>query len=309
MNGDRPFLGVMLMLGFCFLAPLGDSIGKYLSDKIPLLQLLVVRFVVQAAVLLPIVWFAGHKMIVSRRVTILAVVRTVLHMIGIGGMYLALRYLPLADAVAIAFVMPFIMLLLGKTVLGEEVGMHRLVACAVGFFGTLLVIQPNFADVGWPALLPLVVAVDFAFFMLITRQIAKEIEPVPLQALNGIMASVVLIPAMLLLPASGVISYPVMPTGFQMILLGLLGLVGTTAHLLMTGSLKYAPSATLAPMQYLEIPIATLIGWIVFSDLPDGLAAVGIVITMVAGLYVIWRERIKSLSAQLPPHAAPPAAE
>lgn len=309
MSGDRPFLGVMLMLGFCILAPLGDSIAKFLSDKIPLLMLVVVRFAIQAGVLVPIVWFTGQKMLVSRRVTVLAAVRTLLHITGIGGMFLALRYLPLADAVAIAFVMPFIMLLLGKTVLGEEVGMHRLLACAVGFIGTLLVIQPNFIDVGWPALLPLFVAVNFAFFMLITRQIAKEIEPVPLQALNGIMASVVLVPALFLLPASGIITQPALPTGYEFILLVLLGLVGTMAHLLMTGSLKYAPSATLAPMQYLEIPIATLIGWVVFSDLPDGLAGVGIVITMVAGLYVIWRERVNSLSVPPPPHAAPPAAE
>ena len=59
----------------------------------------------------------------------------------------------------------------------------------------------------------------------------------------------------------------------------------------MTWSLRFAPSATLAPMQYLEIPIATLIGWLMFSDLPNGLAALGIAITCAAGLYIILRER------------------
>jgi drug/metabolite transporter (DMT)-like permease len=122
------------------------------------------------------------------------------------------------------------------------------------------------------------------------------------------MASVVLVPLLYFAPASGAFPTPVLPSGFEILLLGLLGLIGTTAHLLMTGSLKYAPSATLAPMQYLEIPIATLIGWIVFSDLPDGLAAVGIVITMVAGLYVIWRERVRSLAGPIPQPVAPPAA-
>ena len=76
-----------------------------------------------------------------------------------------------------------------------------------------------------------------------------------------------------------------------------IGVLGTVAHLLMTWSLRYAPSATLAPMQYLEIPVATLIGWVIFSDLPDGLAAVGIVITIAAGLYVILRERASARSA------------
>ena len=64
-------------------------------------------------------------------------IRTLLHILGIGAMVTALKYLPLADAVAIAFVMPFIMLLLGKYVLAEEIGPRRLIACAVGFCGTL----------------------------------------------------------------------------------------------------------------------------------------------------------------------------
>ena len=72
------------------------------------------------------------------------------------------------------------LLLLGKYVLGEQVGPRRLIACVVGFIGTLLVIQPSFAQVGAPALLPLIVAVVFALFMLVTRQIAKETDPVAL---------------------------------------------------------------------------------------------------------------------------------
>ena len=62
-----------------------------------------------------------------------------------------------------------------------------------------------------------------------------------------------------------------------------MGAVGTVAHLVMTWSLRFAPASTLAPMQYLEIPFATLIGWIIFRDLPDGLAAAGILVTIVDG--------------------------
>jgi drug/metabolite transporter (DMT)-like permease len=210
-------------------------------------------------------------------------------------MFLSLRYLPLADAVAIAFVMPFIMLLLGRFVLDEEVGLRRLLACAVGFMGTLLVVQPSFAAVGPPALLPLVVAVVFAFFMLVTRKLAKATDPVSLQVVSGLMASALLIP--LVLVASrfdwpGLT--PVVPSSRAVVLLLMLGALGTLAHLLMTWSLRFAPSATLAPMQYLEIPFATLIGWLVFRDFPNGLALVGIAVTMAAGLYIVARERAVS---------------
>jgi len=302
MAQDRPLLGILLMLGFCVLAPVGDSIAKYLGDSIPLLQLLLVRFGFQALLLVPLFLALRARLAVSARVLWLTFVRTILHIIGIGAMFTSLRYLPLADAVAIAFVMPFIMLLLGKTFLNEEVGARRLSACLVGFIGTLLVVQPSFADVGAPALLPLLVAVVFSLFMLVTRQIAKEVDPIALQGLSGGMALPVLALLWLLWPFDRAsIAAIVVPTAFEVGLLLLIGLVGTLAHLLMTWSLRFAPSATLAPMQYLEIPFATLIGWVVFRDLPNGLAAVGILITVGAGLYIIYREHRTSRLA------APPA--
>ena len=87
-------------------------------------------------------------------------------------------------------------------------------------------------------------------------------------------------------------------------LLAGLGVLGTLAHLFMTWSLRFAPASTLAPMQYLEIPFGTLIGWLVFSDLPNGLAAIGICITMAAGLYIILRERKLSRPPADRPEAA-----
>lgn len=309
MHADRPFLGVLLMVGFCLLAPMGDAMAKILGASIPLGQIVMVRFAAQSLILLPIVWLGGISLSMSPRVLRLTALRTGFHIIGIGAMFLSLRFLPLADAVAIAFVMPFILLLLGRYVLGETVGHRRLIGCVIGFAGTLLVIQPSFAAVGPPALLPLIVAVVFALFMLVTRQIAKECDAIALQAVSGLMASALLIPLLLLgqfadLPALS----PVTPTGREWLLLALLGTLGTGAHLLMTWSLRFAPSATLAPVQYLEIPIATMIGLIVFGDLPNGLAAVGIAITIGAGLYVIYRESRNSRQARQSPAPVPPAA-
>ena len=296
---DRPLLGILLMIGFCILAPMGDSIAKLLGGQIPLAQLVTTRFAVQVLILLPLILLAGTALAMTPWLYAMTALRTVLHIIGIGAMFLSLQYLPLADAVAIAFVMPFIMLLLGKYVLGEEVGIRRLAACAVGFIGTLLVVQPSFAAVGAPALLPLLVAVVFALFMLVTRQVAKQVDPIALQAVSGVMACVILLPLMGLGQGfEWALLDPVAPSGRTWWMLFALGAIGTMAHLLMTWSLRFAPSATLAPMQYLEIPFATLIGWIVFRDLPNGLAAVGIAITMAAGLYIILREQAVSRAAR-----------
>lgn len=292
MTIDRPVLGITLMLGFCVLAPFGDAVAKLLGNSLPLAEVVLIRFALQAAVLLPLIWTTGRVWRTNRRVFQLTLLRTVLHILGIGAMFTALRFLPLADAVAIAFVMPFFMLILGKYVLNEEVGSRRLVACIVGFCGTLLVIQPSFTTVGWPALLPVFVAVNFSFFMLLTHQIAKETDPISLQAVSGVMAVILMLPALFVGETLGITFLKsVTPNAYQWMLLLAIGVVGTVAHLLMTWSLRYAPSATLAPMQYLEIPFATLLGFLIFNDLPNPLASVRIIITVASGLYIIIRER------------------
>ena len=134
-------------------------------------------------------------------------------------------------------------------------------------------------------------AVDFALFMLVTRQIAKHVDPISMQTISGGMAVTLLLVAF---GGATLFTDPtdwlVMPNIQECWLLGAIGLLGTLAHLLMTWSLRFAPSATLAPMQYLEIPIATVIGFLIFAYLPNGLAALGITITILAGLYVVYRE-------------------
>lgn len=276
------------MLAFCVLAPLGDSMAKLLGGVVALGVLVFVRFAVQAVMLAPLVWAGGQSLRLPPGLLGLTLLRTALHIAGIGLMFSALRYLPLADALAIAFVMPFIMLILGHFFMGEEVGRQRMAACAVGFGGTLLVIQPNFVDVGAPALLPLGVAVVFALFMMVTRRVARALDPIRLQAISGIQAVLVLGPVLALVPAArGDVGLDT--TGWT--LLAALGVIGTLAHLFMTWSLRFAPASTLAPMQYIEIPVGTAFGWLIFSDLPNGLAAVGICVTVAAGLYIILRER------------------
>ena len=307
MTQDRPLLGIALMLGFCVLAPFADALAKLLGPEMATGQLLTLRFAIQAAILVPLTVVTGRSWHMDRRTTLLVITRTLLHIAGIALVFTSLLYLPLADAIAIAYVMPFIALLLGWVILNEEVGPRRLGACAIGFIGTLMVVQPAFQDVGWPALLPLGVALVFALFMLVTRMMSAA-DPIALQATSALMALVVLVPLMALVPTPELDWRAPSPTGWGLILL--MGLAGTFAHLLMTWALKYAPSATLAPMQYLEIPVATLAGWLIFSDLPGPLASVGIAVTMAAGLYVIWREQTSGgpPPAPQPTHSGTPPA-
>jgi drug/metabolite transporter (DMT)-like permease len=304
MTADRPVLGIALMLGFCALAPLADAMVKLLGPHMAIGQIVLLRFAFQALILVPVVLVTGRCWRMTRRVTWLIAARTVLHVLGIGLMVAALMALPLADAIAIAYVMPFFLLLLGYWFLGETVGWRRIAACIVGFAGTLLIVQPAFHEVGWPALLPLAVALTFALFMLVTRQIATRSDAITMQAISALMALAVMVPVMALaqIAPPPLLDWRPMAPDIWMLMLGM-GIAGTTAHLLMTWAVRYAPTATLAPVQYAEIPVAALIGWLVFADLPGPLATVGIAVTTAAGLYVILRER----ASQPVPAAKPPA--
>ena len=272
-------------------------------------QLVLIRFLAQAVIFTPLAIRLGRFIWPRGRVLRLTAWRTLFHIAGTGMMFLALRHLPLADAIAIAYVMPFIILILGHVFLGEVVGRHRILACVVGFAGTLMVVQPSFAEVGWHALLPVAVAVYFELFTLVTRQVAKDIDQVALHAVSGLMAAGVLLPLVGVASLFGMAEMRwIMPEGDDWALLALMALLAPFAHLVLTAALRFAPSATLAPMQYLEIPVAALFGWLIFREFPNSLALAGIVVTVGAGLYIVARERRLSRSAPPAPRGVPPAA-
>lgn len=291
MTNDRPLFGIALMALFCALAPMADALAKILTQDLSVFEIVLIRFAAQFLIFLPVVIFGSRSFYMPPKTLVLLMVRTVFHIMGISAMFLALKYMPMAEVVAIAFIEPFLLLLLGWFFLKEHVGPHRIAACAIGFFGAMLVIQPSFAAVGPVALLPLIVAVSFAIYMLVTRIVVTTADVITLQTISGGMALLILAPLAVFAPSGFELVMPA--TNLWPFLTGLVFL-GTFAQLVMVWSLRYAPSATLAPVQYLEIPFATLIGWILFHDLPNGLAALGIVITIGAGLYMVKRERMIS---------------
>jgi drug/metabolite transporter (DMT)-like permease len=291
MIADRPIIGIAFILGFCLFAPMSDAAAKSIALTTPLLVLLLARYVAQWLLPLPLILSSERSLEMTPKIARIILARSVVHIAGVAVMFSAYRYLPLADALAIAFVFPFIMLVMGKFFLGEQVGVRRLGACTVGFFGTLLIIQPSFATVGSAALLPLLVAFLFALLVLLTRQIAKDYDPVCLQSASGLVSTVILFAAWAATRHLQVFDLQIiMPTTGQAQTLVLIGVFGTLAHLAMTYAVRFAPSTTLAPMQYVELPIATALGWMIFSEFPNGIAAIGILITILCGLAVIYFE-------------------
>jgi len=147
-NSATTSLGILLMVGFCVLAPLQDSFAKLTSHDIAIGQIAATRFVFQVALLLPLAAIFGWLHRPRGGEVALHLIRGVLLLVATACFFTALRYMPIADAIAIFFVEPFILTLLGGLLLGEPLGPRRYIACAVGFVGALLIIQPSFQKVG-----------------------------------------------------------------------------------------------------------------------------------------------------------------
>ena len=315
MTADRPLLGVVLMLAFCIVIPVSDGIAKLATDSLPVLQIVAMRFVLGSLLILPVIWATGRSLRLPPGTLGPAVARTACHVAAFVALLAALVHLPLAETMAIVFVQPFLMLLLGWALMNETVGPRRLAACVGGFAGTLMVIQPSFAQAGWVVVLPLFTAVGFTGFMLFTRRIAKACDPLSLQAVSGLLALPMLLPFLVLGPLVGLPDLaPVWPDGRGWALMWAIAGFATVAHLLMTLALRLAPAATLAPIQYMELPVTVVVGWWMFRDFPDGLALSGIAVICAAGLYMVHRERQISRAGPGPsaprvPHRARAPAE
>ncbi len=287
MPKDNTRLGLLMMIGFCILAPASDAFAKILGDGIPVLQVVIARFMVQLLLIRRSLWTRRQDTWMRGDRVGLVILRSALLLLAVTFLFLSLRYLPLADAIAIAYVMPFLVLGVGWLT-GDRASPLALGLCLLGFVGTLMVVQPSFSEIGWPALLPITVAIFFTGFMFITRKISKYIDPIDLQAANGICAMAILLPIAIFGQAMEIpILTIVSVSNIELLYLFGVGILGTLAHLMMTWALRFASAPTVAPIQYLEIPFATLYGWLIFKDFPNGLAALGIVITITAGLLVL----------------------
>ncbi len=303
---DKVLTGVALMLGFCLTAPLLDVAAKLASSSVPVGQITAARFVVQCVLMAPLVGYMGVSLQVARKQWLPLIARALLLLFATFCFVAAIRVMPLADALAIVFVAPFIVLLFGKFFMEEDVGPRRVGACMVGFVGVLFVIQPSFAAFGAVALIPLGTAVAFAFYILVTRGLSRRMHPVAMQFHTGLFASVFCIPVLLLAQGSGSDLFdPVWPAGIAWLWLFGAGFFATLSHMMMTYALSFAPSATLAPLQYFELPVATLFGYLVFHDFPNAMSLTGIAIIIGAGLYMIHRERITARQL-ITERAAPP---
>ncbi|MGF1500526.1 MAG: DMT family transporter [Paracoccaceae bacterium] len=278
--------GLALMAAAMLVAPGLDVMAKLLMERLPPLEVAFGRFLAQTLCLLPLLALLGAP---GRPRAGHAAAGLCL---GLALLFinLALREMPVANVLAIFFVEPLILSLLGALLLGERLGARRLAAVGVGLLGALVVLRPNLAAFGPAALWPLAAAVAFAFYMIFTRAMSLGGRRLALQFWTGFIAALALGLALGAGTGLGLVR-PLAPTGPELALFAAIGALAVGAHQLILAALARIETGLAAPMQYLEIASATLLGWLVFGAFPDPLTWAGTALIVASGLYVFHRER------------------
>lgn len=283
--------GLLLVCVAMVLLPIQDSMAKLLSGTLPVGEINWIRFIMQAALTLPFLLRAhGRAGLVPNRLWP-NILRGALVAVSSGLMFFGLKYIPLADALAIFFVSPLVLTILSAFFGGEHIGWPRRIAVIIGFAGALIVIRPSYAVFGLVAILPLACAIIFAIYVFLTRRYVAYDSPLTMQLTAGLASIGVTSLAVIVGTAAGWPPFtPVMPDGREILLLLVMGLAGTGGQFLVVKASRHVPGSLFAPFQYLAIVTATGLGFLIFGDFPDPLKWLGIAIIVGSGLYVFWRE-------------------
>ncbi|MCM2471966.1 DMT family transporter [Rhizobium sp. CG5] len=284
--------GMILMVLTVLMAPLIDIFSKLATSSVPAAEITAARFLLQILFMLPIfVWRGAWPRFTLRSSGFHALRGGVITM-SMVCFVMTLKVMEVADAIAIFFVEPIILTILSSIFLKEIIGWRRYTACAVGFLGAMLVIQPSFQEVGYIALLPVVTAFCIAISAILTRVMAHTQDPWSMQVETGLWGLAFCVVLLTLGSGTGSAVFdPVLPDAQALLWLLCVGFSAAVSGILGVYAYRAAPASTLAPLQYLEIVTATLLGWLVFGDFPDPIKWLGIAIIIGSGLYIIWRER------------------
>ncbi len=290
-GASDPVHGLTLMLVAMLVLPAMDVIAKYLSDTITGVQVGQARFGFQMAVLLPaVVVVHGVRGVVPRNIW-LNTVRSLFMAGAISCFVTALKWMPVADAIAVFFLEPMILTLLSALFLGEKVGWRRMLAVSFGFVGAMIVVRPSYDVFGPVSLLPMLAAFLFACYLMLTSKLSRSEHILTMQFWSGLVGVVSL---SLVMAAGGAAGVELMtfrrPTASEWFWLAMAGAIATSMHLLVVTAFRMAPASVLAPLNYMEIVSATILGYLVFGDFPDALKWLGIAIIVGSGLFIFWRE-------------------
>ncbi len=277
---------LMALAGFAALS-CGDAVIKSIAGEWPGTAVAALRYSIGAAALGLLLLVREGRAAFTLPMPKMQLLRGVSVAVATMCFFSAIFLMPLAEATAIVFTSPIITAILSSALLKERVGKATWIASAVAFVGVLIIMRPNIALLGIAALLPLIAATCMSVLMMANRAVAGAGSPLQMQFLIAAIAAPVLLFAAFAGHFSGLAMFAVPVPDWTIIARCMLvALTATCSHWLVYLATTKATAADIAPMTYIQLPTAMLLGIALFQDWPDALALVGFAVIIAAGLYL-----------------------
>ncbi|NQW54847.1 MAG: DMT family transporter [Rhodospirillales bacterium] len=278
-NSRGAVFTVLAMLGFASM----DTITKWMVADYPIGQMMWVRYAIFCLFAWAVVRRRGLRAAARSARPGLQFGRALLAVIESAVFVLAFRYLPLADTHAVAATSPLIVIALGVLFLGERAGPARWAAVAAGFVGVLLIVRPGFRELDWALLLPLAGAILWGAYQILIRLCSRTDTPDTTLVWSAFVAfgvTTLIGPWQWIWPDA---------TGWALLIA--IASLGALAHYALIKALDYAEAGSVQPYSYTLLVFVTILGVIVFGDIPDHWTLAGAAVIVASGLYTWHHER------------------
>ena len=280
---SRSFTGILMMCAGVACLSVNDAIGKTLTADYSPVQILFLRNLIALPVAILIALRMGGIAALRSYRPVAHLVRAVLWLCAATLFFTGLTYLGLAEATTLVFAAPVFITALSALLLKETVGWRRWSAVFVGFLGVLVVVRPGSAAFQNATLFPVATALFYAALMISARWVD------PRESVWTLMLYLVGAGALL----SGIVS-PFVWSAIRVEDLWLffaIALFGTAGMTMMTQAFRFAPAAVVAPFDYTALLWSTMLGWLLWNEIPDLATYVGAGIIILSGLFIVFRER------------------
>jgi drug/metabolite transporter (DMT)-like permease len=281
----RPAAGIAVMIAGMVILASTDAVSKHLTLSFAVIQILWVRFVVFAGVgTFMALRKKGLQGLRTKRPVAQVARAVILNLANFIFVY-SLSQMPMADAHSIMAIAPLLITAASVPLLGEVVGIRRWTAIAIGFVGVLIILRPGIGVFDPVSLVPLAGAFCFASYTILTKVISRDDAPETTLFYTGGIGLVLM---SVVVPFFWAEAAPV-----DWFWLVVAGIGGTLAHVFIIVALHMAPASTLQPFNYTMLVWATVLGFLVFGDLPDMWTVTGAGVIVASGLYAWYRERVR----------------
>lgn len=290
--------GLLFALAGFTLLSCGDALVKSMAGQWAPTAIAALRYLLGAVGLGTLLMVSEGRRAFAMPVPHIQAVRGLAVSLATVGFFSAVFVMPLAAATALTFTSPMITAILAALILGEPARRETWIASLSAFAGVLIVLRPNFIAVGWAALLPLLSALGISVLMIANRYVAGKATPLAMQAFIAAMATPFLLLAATGFHFSGIERFQVgWPEWSVIARCVIVAFSATCAHWLIYLGTTRAGAASVAPMTYVQLLVASLLGWLFFDSHPDAMTLLGAAIIVGAGLY-LWRSgQVRAASA------------